>query len=140
MDTNSWRLIELHEHRDERGSLIALEEFRQVPFPVKRCFYIYGVDPQKPRGFHAHMNAQEFIVCIKGRCKFVLDNGEVRGTVLLESPSTALYIGTSTWIELGEFSIDCILLVLCDRLFDDVVRIEKHEAFLEAVRGKGNHD
>ncbi len=73
------RLLEFPELGDGRGSLIALESLHQIPFEMKRIYYIYGTKKGISRGFHAHKALQQVAVCVSGKCRMVLDNGHEKG-------------------------------------------------------------
>lgn len=65
-----------HSHGDERGQLIAIEAFKDIPFDIKRVYYIYGMDAGVRRGFHAHKSLEQILICIHGSCKVMLDDGK----------------------------------------------------------------
>jgi dTDP-4-dehydrorhamnose 3,5-epimerase-like enzyme len=77
---------------DERGSLIALEGNKSVPFDIKRVYYIFRTKEGVSRGFHAHRNLKQVAVCVTGSCRFVLDNGKQREEVMLDKSITGLLI------------------------------------------------
>ncbi|HCR4032409.1 TPA: FdtA/QdtA family cupin domain-containing protein, partial [Morganella morganii] len=79
-------LIEFKTLGDDRGSLISLEQNKNIPFEIKRIYYIFGTKENVSRGFHAHRNLQQVAVCLSGSCRFVLDNGEKREEIILNSP------------------------------------------------------
>jgi len=118
---------------DERGSLIALEENLNIPFKVKRVFYIFDTKQAVARGFHAHHNLEQLAVCVKGQCRFIVDNGQQRESVLLDSPSKGLYIKHKIWDEMHDFSDDCVLLVLASELYDEADYIRNYDDFLSIV-------
>ena len=72
------KLYDFPPHGDDRGQLIAIEENQDIPFDVKRIYYIYDTLPGVRRGFHAHRNLQQILICVSGSCKIHLDNGFVR--------------------------------------------------------------
>lgn len=73
-------------HGDERGQLVALEEFKDIPFKIKRVYYMYDTAEGVTRGYHAHKCLQQILVCIHGSCKIRLDNGKEKKVVPLEKP------------------------------------------------------
>lgn len=97
---------------DDRGSLVALEAELNVPFEVKRVYYIFGTQQGVARGFHAHHNLKQVAVCVAGRCRMILDDGKAREEVWLDSPTKGLIIGDLVRREMYDFSDDCVLLVL----------------------------
>ena len=79
-------------HGDERGQLVALEEFKDIPFQIKRVYYMYDTGEGVERGFHAHKCLQQILICIHGSCKIRLDNGKEKKIVPLEKPYEGLYV------------------------------------------------
>lgn len=115
---------------DERGSLIALEANKIIPFDIKRVYYIFGADQNIPRGFHAHKKLQQVVICVSGKCRMILDDGHKREEVWLDSPSKGIIIGNNLWREMHDFSKDCVLLVLASNYYDESDYIRDYDAFL----------
>ena len=118
---------------DERGSLVALEGNKSVPFDIKRVYYIFGTKEGVSRGFHAHRNLKQVAVCVTGSCRFVLDNGKQREEVVLDKSTTGLLINDLTWREMYDFSPDCVLMVLASEHYDESDYIRDYQEFLKAV-------
>jgi dTDP-4-dehydrorhamnose 3,5-epimerase-like enzyme len=116
---------------DERGSLVALEGAKTVPFEIKRVYYIFGTQPGVARGFHAHRNLRQVAVCVTGKCRIVLDDGEKRDEAVLDSPNKGLVIGEMVWREMHDFSSDCVLLVLANEHYDESDYIRIYSDFVE---------
>ena len=116
---------------DERGSLIALESNKSVPFDIKRVYYIFGTKKSVSRGFHAHRNLKQVAICVMGRCRFVLDDGKQREEIVLDNPSTGLLIEDLIWREMSEFSPDCVLVVLANKYYDANDYIRNYSDFLK---------
>lgn len=127
-------LIDLAVKGDERGSLIALEKGRDVPFEVTRVYYVYGTQPGVARGFHAHRNLRQLAVSVNGACTMVLDDGSERFSVRLDRPDLGLLIGPLLWREMHDFTPDCVLLVLADARYDETDYLRDYGQFLELVR------
>lgn len=127
------KLIELPSLGDERGSLVSIEASEHIPFEVKRVYYIFGTKPEVSRGFHAHKNLQQLAVCVVGKCRMLLDNGKIRESVWLNSPTKGLLISNNTWREMHDFSDDCILLVLASEHYDESDYLRNYDEFLKAV-------
>ena len=121
---------------DERGSLVALEGNKSVPFDIKRVYYIFGTKEGVSRGFHAHLNLKQVAVCVTGSCRFVLDNGKQREEVVLDKSTTGLLINDLTWREMYDFSPDCVLMVLASEYYDESDYIRDYDEFLEVVNAK----
>jgi len=115
---------------DEKGSLIALEENKNIPFDIKRVYYIFGTKENVRRGFHAHKKLKQVAVCVSGRCKFLLDDGKEKKIILLDKPDKGLIIREMIWREMFDFSEDCVLLVLASELYDEQDYIRNYEEFL----------
>ena len=118
---------------DERGLLISLEQNRNIPFEIKRIYYIFKTKRDVIRGYHAHKNLKQVAVCISGTCKFLLDNGKKKINVLLDSPSKGLLIDEMIWHEMYDFSEDCVLMVLADDFYDESDYIRDYNDFLKMV-------
>lgn len=125
--------IQLMALGDERGQLVVLESNQTVPFDIKRVYYIYGVDTQTSRGFHAHKVTQQVAICIKGTCKMLMDDGEANTTVLMDSPTQGVLIDVMQWHEMHHFSEDCILMVLASEHYDESDYIRNYDDFLREV-------
>ena len=127
------RLIDLPSLGDERGSLVAIEANKHIPFEVKRVYYIFGTQPGVSRGFHAHKNLQQLAVCVAGKCRMLLDDGVNKESVWLDSPTKGLLIGNNVWREMHEFSDDCVLLVLASEYYDESDYIRDYSDFTKPV-------
>lgn len=125
-------------HGDNRGQLIALEEYVDIPFQVKRVYYMYDTIAGVVRGQHAHKNLEQILVCIHGSCKVRLDNGRETKVVPLEKPYEGLYVANDMWREMFDFSQDAVLLVLASEIYDESDYIRDYEEFLQFVAKKGD--
>ena len=119
---------------DDRGSLVALEAEKTVPFSIKRVYYIFGTQEGVARGFHAHHNLKQVAVCVTGKCRMILDDGKNREEeAWLDSPTKGLLIGDLIWREMHDFSEDCVLLVLASEHYDESDYIRDYQDFLNKV-------
>ncbi|WP_455425043.1 FdtA/QdtA family cupin domain-containing protein [Dryocola sp. LX212] len=125
------KLIPLQAHGDERGSLIALEEEHNIPFEIKRVYYMFNTKEGVRRGFHAHKKLKQVAIAVRGSCRFVLDDGVERVELLLDNPAQGLLIDSCIWREMYDFSEDCVLMVLADCLYDEADYVRDYEKFLE---------
>ena len=116
---------------DNRGSLISIESKIDVPFEIKRVYYIFGNKNNVRRGFHAHKNLQQVLIAVAGSCKILLDNGKNKQEVLLDLPSKGLLIKDCMWREMFDFSSDCVLLVLANEHYDENDYIRDYNQFLD---------
>lgn len=126
-------LIDLPPLGDERGSLVSIEVANNIPFDVKRVYYIYGTKSGVSRGFHAHKNLQQLAVCVSGSCRMLLDDGKSREEIWLNTPEVGLIIGNNIWREMHDFSEDCVLLVLASEHYDESDYIRDYSEFLKQV-------
>ena len=124
------------QHGDSRGQLVALEEYRDIPFEIKRVYYMYETDGTVRRGFHAHKNLQQILICIHGSCKILLDNGTERKIISLEKPYEGLYVSNDMWREMYDFSKDAVLLVLASEYYDEADYVRDYDEFLNNIRKK----
>ena len=108
--------------------------YLDIPFEIKRIYYIYDLKKDIPRGFHAHKDLQQIAICIKGSCKFLLDNGKERvKDIILDSPNKGLFIDKMIWREMYDFSEDCVLLVLASDYYKENDYIRDYEEFLRSI-------
>lgn len=119
---------------DHRGQLVALEANRQIPFDVKRVFYIYGTQKGIPRGNHSHYKTKQFLVAVNGSCKVTLDNGKEKETFDLNKPNLGLFQDALIWGSMHDFSSDCVLMVLADEYYDVNDYITDYNKFLKEVK------
>ena len=122
-------------HGDERGMLVALEEGKEIPFEVKRVYYMYDTVQGVRRGYHAHKCLEQILVCIHGSCKIHLDNGKETEEVELNKPYEGLYIANDIWREMYDFSADAVLMVLASVIYDESDYIRSYDEFLKYVKG-----
>ena len=120
-------------HGDDRGQLVALEELKDIPFAVKRVYYMYETTPGVTRGKHAHKCLQQIMICIHGSCKVLLDNGIEKTVVTLNKPNEGIYIANDIWREMFDFSSDAVLMVLASELYDENDYIRDYDIFLKYV-------
>ena len=123
-------------HGDDRGQLVALEEIKDIPFTIKRVYYMYDTVSGVIRGKHAHKSLQQILICIHGSCKVRLDNGTESKVVPLEKPYEGLYISNIVWREMYDFSEDAVLLVLASELYDESDYIRDYDDFLKFIGKK----
>ncbi len=123
-------------HGDDRGTLISLEENVNIPFDIKRVYYMYDTKAGVRRGFHAHKSLKQVLVCVSGECKVLLDNGKESETVLLNTPDKGLYIDSDIWREMYDFSGNAVLMVLASELYDESDYIRDYNEFLKYLKEK----
>lgn len=121
-------------HGDDRGQLVAIEAMKDLPFQVKRVYYIYDTLPNVRRGFHAHKRLEQILICVHGSCKIHLDNGEDTAEILLDKPNEGLYISNNMWREMYDFSDGAVLLVLASEYYDEADYIRNYDEFIKMVK------
>lgn len=119
---------------DERGHLVALENNKNIPFDIKRVYYLTDTLEGVPRGFHAHKELMQVAVCVSGRCLMKMDDGIEKTEVWLDAPDKAIVIDKMIWHEMHEFSSNCVLLVLANDLYDEQDYIRDYSVFMELVK------
>ena len=129
------RLAEIKHVPDPNGTLAVVETPRDLPFAIARLFYVYGVKAGDVRGEHAHKAANQYLICVRGHCEIVCDDGAGKRTFLLDTPTKALLIPPGVWAEQHYKFPATILLVLSDRPYEENDYIRDHERFL-AFRGR----
>ena len=126
-------------HGDERGQLVALEEYKDIPFRIKRVYYMYDTKEGVVRGCHAHKKLQQILICIHGSCRIKLDNGKETKVILLEKPYEGLYVSNAMWREMYDFSKDAVLMVLASELYDESDYIRNYDEFKEYLQNNIEH-
>ncbi|EHI9274767.1 WxcM-like domain-containing protein [Vibrio vulnificus] len=124
------QLISFKKMGDERGSLISLEQNRNIPFDIKRIYYIFDTQNGLSRGFHAHYDLEQVVICMKGSVTFLIDDGVIKEEVTLSSPDVGLHIKGLKWREMHNFSEDCILMIVASELYDEDDYIHDYKDFL----------
>jgi dTDP-4-dehydrorhamnose 3,5-epimerase-like enzyme len=118
---------------DRRGNLVALEGNSNVPFDIKRVFYIYGTQSGISRGSHSHYKTKQSLMAVRGSCKVTLDNGKIKQTFELDEPNKSLFQDALIWGVMHDFSDDCILLVLASEHYDETDYITNYDVFKKNV-------
>lgn len=115
---------------DNRGNLISLEQNKNIPFEIKRVYYIFGTASGVSRGFHAHKELKQLAVCVQGSCSVLMDNGQLKETVVLNCLSKGLIIDAMQWHEMHNFSEDCVLMVLANEYYNEDDYIRNYDEFM----------
>lgn len=127
----NYRLIKFNVFADARGKLVPLEAEKDIPFEIKRVYYIFDTLPDETRGKHSHKKLQQIIIAIDGSCSIMLDNGKERKKIRLNRPDEGLYIVEGIWREMNEFSYGCKLLVLASEHYDPDEYIRDHSKYIK---------
>lgn len=118
---------------DQRGNLVAIEAERDVPFEIRRVYYLYNTPPEEERGFHGHRELEQLAVCLAGAVTITLDDGHERRDVRMDSPEKALFIGRMIWREMRDFTPNAVLMVLASAPYDEADYIRDYADFLASV-------
>ncbi len=127
------KMINFNIMGDERGFLTALEENHNVPFDIKRVFFIYGTQEGVSRGKHSHYKSKQLLIAINGGCKVTLDDGRKKKTYTLNKANVGLFQDALIWGTMHDFSQDCVLLVLSDMYYNESDYVRDYDTFLKAV-------
>lgn len=128
---NKPHIIELPKFLDQRGNLSFIEEFKHIPFKIKRSYWIYDVPGGESRGGHAYKETAEFIVALSGAFEVVIDDGDKKETFKLNRSYYGLYIPKGYWREMINFSTNSVALILAPTLYEPDDYIRDYEEFLK---------
>lgn len=129
-----YSLLKFNELGDSRGKLVVAEGLKDVPFDIKRIFYIYDTKDEVIRGQHANRNSKFVLINLQGSVSIVVDDGYNKDVVVLDKPHEGIFLESMVWKEMKDFSSDSILLVLSSEGFDSGEYIRDYEEFLNEVR------
>ena len=137
-----YKIIEFADLGDERGNLVVIEgDGLDIPFDIKRVFYIYGSDAEVVRGQHANRETEFLLVNVSGTSKVKVDNGAESRVISLNRPRMGLYLSPMLWKDMYDFSEDSVLLVLASRHYDAAEYIRNYQEYLtELGRMEGQAD
>ena len=127
------RIITLHTISDPRGNLTVAEENIELPFDLKRAYWIYEVPQGGNRGGHAHKRLRQVLVAVSGSFTVTLDNGTETKTYLLDNPAEGLFIDTEIWRTLDDFSAGAVCMVLASELYEPDDYLYEYDEFLEYI-------
>jgi len=133
MEIMNIKFLEFCTRGDENGSLIALEQNINIPFEIKRVYYIFDTKNDFIRGKHAHPNLEQVLVAVNGCCTIMVDDGKEKQEINLNSRCQGLYLGRNIWREMYNFSDDCVLMVLASELYDKDEYVFDYGEFLKCV-------
>lgn len=132
----NYNLLQFEEHGDSRGTLISLEQYKNIPFEIKRIYYMFDTKEGVRRGFHAHKALKQVLICTRGECKILLDDGREKDIIVLDSPNKGLYIEADMWREMYDFTEDAVLMVVASELYDEADYIRDYDEFLSYIDAK----
>jgi hypothetical protein len=126
-------LINLPKITDPRGSLTAIESGLQVPFEIKRIYYLYELSGDKPRGHHAHKELRQLMIAVAGQFDVLLDDGSSKTEYHLNRPDKGLVIDKLIWHEMYNFSPNAVCIVLASAAYDESDYFRDYDSFLKVV-------
>ena len=124
-------VIDISKVHSEVGNITVIENGKNIPFHVKRVYYLYDIPSGEKRGGHAHYELKQYIIAVSGSFDVTLDDGLNRKTVSLNRPNIALHIVPGLWRELNNFSSGSIVMVLASELYDEKDYIRNYENYLK---------
>lgn len=131
---NQVRLLDFKQLGDERGHLVVAEGGKEIPFDIKRVFYIYGSDAGVVRGQHANRKTEFVLINVAGTSKVKVKDGEGNEAVYyLDRPHMGIYLPTMIWKDMYDFSIDSVLLVLASEHYDPNEYIRNYSEFVSEI-------
>lgn len=136
MSIKDCKVIEVPKIEDARGNLTAIESGRQIPFDIKRVYYLYDVPGGAERGGHAHKKLQQFLIAVAGSFDVILDDGQEKKTIHLNRASSGLLIDRLIWRELKNFSSGSVCLVLASEFYDENDYFRNYEVFSKISKEK----
>ena len=133
---NMVQMLEFEQKGDERGHLVIVEGMTDIPFDIKRVFYIYGSDKDVIRGQHANINSEFILINVSGSSKVRVDDGKGNEAIYsLNRPHTGIYLPKMIWKDMYDFSSDSILLCLASTHYDGSEYIRNYDEFIKIVNG-----
>lgn len=134
---NKVQMLEFNQHGDARGHLVVIEGQKDVPFEIKRAFYIYGSDPDVVRGQHANRESEFVLINVAGTSKVKVKDGKGNEAVFsLNRPHTGIYLPTMVWKDMYDFSKNSVLLVLASTHYNADEYIRDYDEFVKEVQKK----
>jgi hypothetical protein len=123
------RLVKLPVNRDRRGNLTFIEGEQDVPFPIRRVYYLYDVPGGAKRAGHAHRQLQQLLIAVAGSFDVVLDDGQAREVVTLNRSYIGLLVPHLVWREIENFASGSVCLVLASEHYDEADYIHDYDEF-----------
>jgi dTDP-4-dehydrorhamnose 3,5-epimerase-like enzyme len=133
MSIEDCRIVELPKITDPRGNLTFIESERNIPFAIKRVYYLYDVPGGATRAGHGHKNLHQFMIAISGSFDVTLDDGKSQKQFHLDRSYLGLYIAPMTWREINNFSTGSVCVVLASDFYDESDYFRNYDDFLKAT-------
>ena len=129
------KLLSFEQKGDARGHLVIIEGNQDIPFDIKRVFYIYGSDKDVIRGRHANYNSEFVLINVAGTSKVRITDGKEEHIVELDKPHMGVYLPKMIWKDMYDFSADSVLLVLASTHYDGTEYIRNFDEYLKLMEG-----
>ncbi len=129
-----YKILEFNEMGDERGNLVVIEGNKDIPFEIKRIFYMYGTDATMIRGSHANRKSEFVLVNVAGKTKIKVDDGFSTAVIELNKPRMGIYIPKMVWKDMYDFSEDSVLLVLSNEYYDSNEYIRDYDEYMKEIK------
>ena len=132
----NYKVLEFKEFGDEKGNLVVAEGSGfDIPFDIRRVFYIYGSDSDIRRGLHANRYTKFVLINVSGSSKVLIDDGKKKEIVVLDKPRMGLYLGPMVWKEMYDFSPDSVLLCPASEHYIESEYIRDYDEFIKEING-----
>jgi dTDP-4-dehydrorhamnose 3,5-epimerase-like enzyme len=128
-----YKELYFNELGDERGHLVVAESKKDIPFEIRRIFYMFGSEKGVVRGQHANRRSEFVLINVQGTSKVLIDDGKEKNIVVLDKPHKGVYLNKMIWKDMYDFSEDSILLVLSNEHYDGREYIRNYDDFLNEV-------
>lgn len=136
MSLSKCKIVELPKIADPRGNLTFIEAERNIPFAIKRVYYLYDVPGGATRAGHGHRTLQQLIIAMSGSFDVVLDDGFGRERYHLNRSYNGLYVCSMMWREIDNFSSGSVCMVLASDFFDEADYFRNYDDFVEAAKAR----
>ncbi len=135
MECSGAQMLKFQQKGDERGYLVVVEGMKDIPFSIKRVFYIYGSDDTVIRGRHANKRTEFVLINVVGQCKVRVRDGRGKEEIfLLDKPHTGVYLPRMVWKDMYDFSKDSVLLCLASEHYDPTEYIRDYDEYLRIAK------
>lgn len=129
-----YKILRFKELGDDRGNLVVVEGDKDIPFEIKRIFYIFGSDFNVVRGQHANRNSEFVFINVAGSSNIKITNGKETKIIKLDKPMDGVYLPKMIWKEMYDFSKDSVLLVLASTHYDNTEYIRDFNEYLKIMK------
>lgn len=128
------QMLEFSQKGDDRGHLVVVESMEDIPFEIKRIFYIYGSNQEVIRGQHANKRSEFLLINVAGSCKVKVNDGKGNEAIfVLNRPHTGIYLPAMLWKDMYDFSADSVLLCLASEHYDAAEYIRSYDEYVKIV-------